>query len=197
MELVSAQYGVAVHLEGGGLLPIVHIMGIGRNYAEHAKEQGLEAPDRPMVFTKNPASACLSGEEIVIPAICQDREQVDFEGELGVILGKACKDVSLGEASDPSSGCVLGYVVANDVSARWWQKEGSGGQFCRGKSFDTFCPLSKHVATPMAVGDPSSLVLETIVSGEVMQRASTGQMTFDIPFLISELSRGKIGRAHV
>ena len=190
MELVRKAHGVAVSRPGHDDLPIGHIMGIGRNYAEHAHEQGLEAPERPMVFTKSPASACLSGERIVIPSCCQDREQVDFEGELGVIIGRAVKDVSADEVADPTNGIVLGYVAGNDVSARWWQKKGSAGQFCRGKSFDTFCPLSTTVASPDSVGDPSGLVIRTIVSGEVMQEGPTSAMIFPVPTLIAELSRG-------
>ena len=142
-----------------------------------------------MVFTKNPASACLSGEEIVIPNICQDREQVDFEGELAVVIGRPVKDATEDEARDPASGVVLGYCVANDVSARWWQKEGAGGQFCRGKSFDTFCPLSTPLASPADI-DPSALIVTTVVSGETMQHAPTSAMTFTVPYLIAELSRG-------
>jgi 2-keto-4-pentenoate hydratase/2-oxohepta-3-ene-1,7-dioic acid hydratase in catechol pathway len=85
---------------------------------------------------------------------------------------------------------VLGYCVANDVSARWWQKQGSGGQFCRGKSFDTFCPLGPRVTPASEVRDPQSLRLRTLLNGEEVQSASTGEMMFKIAFLIAELSRG-------
>jgi len=189
MELFKDQYSLSVRTGAGPDVPIRHIIGIGRNYAEHAREQGLDAPDRPLVFTKNPASACLSGDEIVIPECCREPEQVDFEGELAVVIGRAVKDVSEDEAADPSTGVVLGYCVANDVSARWWQKQGSGGQFCRGKSFDTFCPLSTPLAHPSEI-DPSALIVRTTVSGELMQVASTNAMIFPVPTLIAELSRG-------
>ncbi len=184
----DADSGLArVRCADGSVLPIVHIIGIGRNYAAHAGEQGLTPPERPMVFTKNPASVILDGEPIVLPRICADREQVDFEGELAVVIGRRCRDVSPDEALAPG-GPVLGCAIANDVSARWWQKEGSGGQFCRGKSFDTFCPLSP--VTPLErVPDPRRLTLETRVSDEVMQRGSTADMIFPVATLIAELSR--------
>lgn len=186
MNLIRTSEGVAVTLATGGPLPLRHIIGIGRNYAEHAKEQGAETPDRPMYFTKNPFSASLSGDEIVIPRVCQDREQVDYEGELAVILGSAARDA----AEDRALEHVLGYCVANDVSARWWQKQGAGGQFCRGKSFDTFCPLGPRVTPTAQVRDPQALKLETKLNGEVVQSASTGEMIFTVKYLIAELSRG-------
>ncbi|MCA9310853.1 MAG: fumarylacetoacetate hydrolase family protein [Phycisphaerales bacterium] len=186
LELIRHGHGVGVVLADGSVLALGYIIGIGRNYAAHAHEQGAEVPERPMVFTKSPASVCLSGDRIVIPTICQDRAQVDFEGELAVVLGRAARDVDESEAM----GCVLGYCVANDVSARWWQKKGSGGQFCRGKSFDTFCPLGPGVVEASEVGDPQALVLETRLNGEVMQRDTTGNMIFPVEYLVSELSRG-------
>lgn len=162
------------------------IWAIGRNYADHAKEMGGPAPVHPMVFLKNPASVIGDGEAIVIPPICREPgPQVDFEGELAVVLGRDCRDVPESDAL----GFVRGYACANDVSARWWQKEGSGGQFCRGKSFDTFCPLSRPVPAE-EVGDPQSLVLRTLLNGEPMQEASTGLMLFPVARLIADLSRG-------
>ena len=186
LELTRHGHGLAVALPGGDLLPLGYIIGIGRNYAAHAHEQGADVPERPMVFTKSPASTCLSGDHIVIPQICQDRAQVDFEGELAVILGRPARDVDETEAM----ACVLGYCVANDVSARWWQKQGSGGQFCRGKSFDTFCPLGPRVVEAADIDDPQALLLETRLNGEVMQRDTTAHMIFPVEYLIAELSRG-------
>lgn len=190
MQLFRTAHGVGVRLPGGTELPLGHLIGVGRNYVEHAKEQGAAVPDRPMIFTKNPASACLDGDDIVIPKVCQDREQVDYEGELAVIIGRPSRDVSEAEAADPASGVVLGYCIANDVSARWWQKEGAGGQFCRGKSFDTFCPLGPVVTPASEVRDPQDLKLETRLNGEVVQSASTGLMMFSCHYLVAELSRG-------
>lgn len=198
MNLLRTDFGVSIALPSGPL-PIHHLVGIGRNYAEHAKEQGAAVPTRPMTFSKNPASLCLSGDEIVIPKICQDREQVDFEGELGVVVGwKNCwtkpnftkadfvRDVPL----DGALQCVLGYVVANDVSARWWQKEGSGGQFNRGKGFDTFCPIGPALLPAKDIADPQNLKLTTKVNGEIVQDSSTKEMIFPIATLVSDLSRG-------
>lgn len=174
----------------GAPVPLRHIIGVGMNYAAHAREQGKGVPERPVLFTKNIMAAGLDGEEIVIPKVCQDRPQVDFEGELAVILaapdGRPLRDVPKAEAYR----AVLGYAVANDVSARWWQKEGSGGQFYRGKSFDTFCPLGPRVVAHAEIGDPHALRLRTKVNGELMQDSSTGDMIFDIPTQIYEITRG-------
>lgn len=191
MNLIRTQTGLAVKTPSGEMIPLIHIIGIGRNYADHAKEQAADIPERPMVFTKNPASASLSGDPIIIPKICQDREQVDFEAELAVIIGRRpdgrpVKDVSLQEALS----CVLGYCCGNDVSARWWQKEGSGGQFCRGKSFDTFCPLGPAVVPAADVPDPQALRVVCRVNSAVMQDAPTSQMIFSVATLVSECSRG-------
>jgi len=187
MELIRLDDGPGVGVRvGGGVLAIRHLVGIGRNYAEHATEQGADLPERPMVFFKSPASACLDGDEIVVPGVCQDVEQVDFEAELAVVIGEPARDVPAARARD----VILGYTCGNDVSARWWQKQGSGGQFCRGKSFDTFCPLGPRVVPAAEVADPQGLAIRCRVSGEVMQEATTAQMIFPVAELIAELSRG-------
>ncbi|MEO1130567.1 MAG: fumarylacetoacetate hydrolase family protein, partial [Planctomycetota bacterium] len=98
LPLIRMNHQVAVERPGGEPLVISHIIGIGRNYAAHADEQGADVPERPMLFTKNPASACLDGDEIVIPEICANQEQVDYEAELAVIIGEACCDVPEAEA---------------------------------------------------------------------------------------------------
>jgi len=138
-----------------------------------------------MVFTKNPMSAAMSGEAIVVPRVCQDKEQVDYEGELAVVIGRSARDVP----KDQALSFVLGYAAANDVSARWWQKQGSGGQFCRGKSFDTFCPLSA-VVPAAEISNPNALRITTRLNAQVMQDSNTSDMIFDVATLISELSRG-------
>ena len=187
-EFVRTESGVAVDLRSIQL-QISHIIGIGRNYADHAAEMGGSVPERPMYFTKNPASACLHGDAIRIPAICRGEstggpEQVDFEAELAVIIGERGKDVPENRAME----VVLGVTCANDVSARWWQKHGAGGQFCRGKSFDTFCPMGPVVRTVDEIGDVQSLAIACRVAGETMQSASTSQMIFSVARLIAELS---------
>jgi 2-keto-4-pentenoate hydratase/2-oxohepta-3-ene-1,7-dioic acid hydratase in catechol pathway len=183
----------------GRSVTISQIFGIGRNYAAHAHEQGLEAPDHPMVFTKNVASVIGDGEDIVIPPIARDPgfggNQTDFEAELAVVIGvhsggAFCRDMVGEDAMD----CVLGYACANDVSARWWQKKGSGGQFCRGKGFDTFCPIGPRLVTPAELRarghDVNNLKIECRVNGETMQSARTDQMMFPVATLIEELSKG-------
>ncbi len=162
------------------------IICIGRNYSEHAKELGHEVAENPIVFFKNPATLCGPTDAIRLPGICDDpMPQVDFEGELAVLIGRDARDVPEEDALDH----VGGYAVANDVSARWWQKHGSGGQYCRGKSFDTFCPISPFVPAE-SVADPQDLELRTWVNGSLMQSASTSTMLFPVATLISELSRG-------
>ncbi len=164
------------------------ILAIGRNYAEHAAEMKGTVSEKPVVFMKNPASVIGDGEAIVIPRICDEpagTEQVDFEGELAVIVGRDARDVKEADAM----AFISGYAIANDVSARWWQKQGSGGQFVRGKSFDTFCPLS-HATSREKIPDPQKLRIETRLNGEMMQDASTSTMIFPVRTIISELSRG-------
>ena len=167
-------------------MPPPAILCIGKNYADHAAEMGGKAPEALVLFMKNPASACGDGDAIVIPAICDEHgPQVDFEGELAVVIGRACRDVPESEALS----AVGGYAAANDVSARWWQREGSGGQFCRGKGFDTFCPIGP-VTPASEVPDPQSLRVLTRVNGTLMQDGSTASMIHPVARIVSELSRG-------
>ncbi|MEM9065115.1 MAG: fumarylacetoacetate hydrolase family protein [Planctomycetota bacterium] len=190
MNIIKTDLGVAIERPNAEPLPIRHIIGIGRNYAEHAAERGAEVPEHPMYFTKNPASVTVHGAPIVIPACCNSEatggEQVDYEAELAVVIGRQAKDVTESEALS----CVLGYCCANDVSARWWQKHGSGGQFNRGKSFDTFCPLGPVLTPAAEVSDPQKLEIVFRLNGEEMQRDTTANMVYPVAFLISELSRG-------
>ncbi len=191
MILARTSRGVHIERPGHSPLPLAYIMGIGMNYAAHAKEQGKGVPERPVLFTKNPASLILDGADILIPKVCQDRPQVDFEAELAVILGEnpaggPLRDIPL----DHALSCVLAYACANDVSARWWQKDGSGGQFCRGKSFDTFCPLGPRLVHPREIPDPQNLRVRCRVNGVLMQDASTSDMIFPVATLLHELSKG-------
>jgi len=162
------------------------IVAIGKNYVDHAAEMGGAAPVQLVVFHKNPCAACGDGDAIVIPAICDEHgPQVDFEGELAFILGRDAKDVP----EDRALSFVSGYAAANDVSARWWQREGGGGQFSRGKSFDTFCPIGP-VAPAANVPDPQALRIVTRVNGQVMQDAPTSGMIRSVARIIAEVSRG-------
>lgn len=162
------------------------IICVGRNYAAHAAEMHAAPPVRPTVFMKNPASIIGPTDDIIIPPICREHgPQVDFEGELAAIIGRDCRDVTEAEALES----VAGWSVANDVSARWWQKEGGGGQWIRGKSFDTFCPISPAIDAA-EISNPQRLLLETRLNGELMQQANTKDMIFPVAALIAELSRG-------
>ena len=159
------------------------IICVAKNYREHAKEMQGEVPEEPLLFFKPPSSLLDPGGSVVLPP---GVERTDFEAELGVVIGRDAKDVGIEDAL----GFVLGYCCVNDVSARWWQKEGSGGQFCLGKSFDTFCPIGPAVVEAEGVGDPQDLEVVCRVNGVEMQRASTGQMMFGVADLIARLSRG-------
>jgi len=159
------------------------IYAIGHNYRAHAEETGAEISKHPVVFMKAPTTVQNPGDPIVIPRFLRS-DKVDYEGELGVVIGRPCKNVSPADALS----YVLGYVAANDVSARDWQKEKGGGQFCRGKSFDTFCPVGPCLVTTDELPDPSNLKLRTFVNQDKMQESSTSDMIFDVPTLISFLS---------
>jgi 2-keto-4-pentenoate hydratase/2-oxohepta-3-ene-1,7-dioic acid hydratase in catechol pathway len=162
------------------------ILCIGKNYSDHAAEMGGKAPEALVMFMKNPASACGDGDSIVIPPICDEHgPQVDYEGELALIVGRDCRDVPEQDALS----VLAGYAAANDVTARWWQREGGGGQFCRGKGFDTFCPIGAIVPVS-AVRDPQSLRVVTRLNGTVMQDSSTSLMLHPVARIIAELSRG-------
>ena len=162
------------------------ILCIGLNYHGHAKETGSKVPRYPILFMKNPAALTNPGDPIVIPQSCMDPMEVDYEIELAVIIGKNAKNVPAEKALD----YVFGYTVANDVSARRWQKNAGGGQWIRGKSFDTFCPLGPALVTSGTISDPQNLDLETIVNGKIMQKAKTSDMIFSIAEIIEYLSSG-------
>jgi 2-keto-4-pentenoate hydratase/2-oxohepta-3-ene-1,7-dioic acid hydratase in catechol pathway len=137
------------------------VIGVGRNFADHAAERGADVPERPMLFTKNPMALGTHEEPIIIPACCTEPEQVDYEAELAIIIGKPAKNLTHLNALDH----VMGYTCANDVSARWWQKKGAGGQFHRGKSFDTFCPLGPHVVPTDDIPDPDYVGITGTLNG--------------------------------
>ena len=160
------------------------ILCIGLNYVKHMAEMGSPRPEFPVVFMKNPASVQNPGDPILIPTHLKS-EQVDWECELAVVIGKRAKNVSRARALD----YVLGYTAANDVSARDWQKQWGGGQWCRGKSFDTFCPLGPAMVTKDELpAGGAGLRLRTLVNGEVRQDSNTADMIFDVPALIEFLS---------
>ncbi len=162
----------------------VAIIGIALNYRKHVEETGRPMPERPAFFMKLPWVAQATDHPIVLPSGAARSEKVDYEGELAVIIGKECRNVSEAEALDQ----VFGYTCANDVSARDWQYEWGGGQFCRGKTFDTFCPLGPGIVTADEIPDPSTLHLKTYLNGQKVQDSSVSDLIFSVPFLISFLS---------
>ena len=156
---------------------------IGLNYRQHAAETNAPLPQWPVLFFKNPASVQNPGDPIELPRWLASAK-VDYECELAVVIGRRCKNVTRAEALD----YVLGYTCANDVSARDWQKEGGGSQWCRGKSFDTFCPLGPALVTPDEIPNPNALRISTKVNGETLQDSTTADMIFDVAALIEFLS---------
>jgi 2-keto-4-pentenoate hydratase/2-oxohepta-3-ene-1,7-dioic acid hydratase in catechol pathway len=167
------------------LAPVVPtaIWCIGLNYRQHAAETHAKIPEYPILFAKGLNAVQNPGDPIEIPTRLRS-DEVDYEGELAVVIGKTCKNVRRQDALN----YVLGYTAANDVSARDWQKNRGGGQWCRGKTFDTFCPLGPCLVTPDEIPNPNALRLRTLLNGEVMQDSNTNDMIFDVPALIEFLS---------
>jgi 2-keto-4-pentenoate hydratase/2-oxohepta-3-ene-1,7-dioic acid hydratase in catechol pathway len=168
------------------LAPVIpaNLLCIGLNYRKHAEESGAKLPAYPVVFMKAPGALQNPGDPILIPTV--EPLEVDYECELAVVIGKKAKNVSRQEALS----CVLGYTCANDVSGRNWQIQKGGSQWCRGKSFDTFCPLGPDLVTKDEIPDPNALKLKTVLNGQVMQDWTTSDMIFDVPALVSFLSEG-------
>jgi 5-carboxymethyl-2-hydroxymuconate isomerase len=158
------------------------IIAIGRNYAEHAKETGNEPPPRPLIFSIFPSAVIDPGEAIT----WQDSvtKEVDWEVELAVIIGKKARHVS----EEDALNYVFGYTVANDVTARDLQHR-IDGQWTRGKSLDTFCPMGPMIVTRDEIEDPQKLKLKTTVNDEVMQDGNTKHMIFSVRYLIHYCSQ--------
>src|ERR1035437_7043555 len=156
---------------------------VNLNYAKHVLESKMPTPQEPVVFMKNPAAAIGHNENIRIPKVCGD--ELDFEGESAVVIGKACRDV---ERKDVNS-VIRGYCVANDISARIWQLQRGGSQWVRGKSFDSFAPLGPFIVTPDEIEDPGGLAICTKVNDQTMQNSNTADMIFDVPALVSFCSQ--------
>ena len=167
------------------LAPLVPtaILCIGLNYKRHAEEGKAPIPKWPVLFMKSPGAVQNPNDPIVLPTKLKST-QVDYECELGVVIGKKCKNASKADALN----YVLGYTCGNDVSARDWQKDFGGSQWCRGKTFDTFCPLGPRLVTADEIPNPNALRIRTILNGEAMQDWTTEDMIFDVPTLIEFLS---------
>lgn len=159
------------------------IYAIGLNYREHAREMGAPIPEYPVVFTKSTTSVLDPESAIHLPRHLHS-DQVDYECELAVVIGKRCKNVAAADALD----YVLGYTCANDVSARDWQKDHGGGQWTKGKSFDTFCPLGPVLVTADQIPNPQILPIRTILNGDIRQESFTGDMIFSVAELVAFLS---------
>lgn len=176
--------GRGLPLAGADLLPPLgrpgKIVAIGRNYREHAEEEGVEPPAAPLIFAKWPSSVVGPGAEIRWDPHLS--AQVDYEAELAVVIGRTARRVSESEALDH----VFGYTCLNDVSARDLQF--GDGQWVRGKSLDTFCPMGPVLVTADEIGDPQDLSIRALVNDEVVQDANTAQMYFSVAEIISHCS---------
>ena len=164
------------------IVPPTNLLAIGMNYLDHIQETGTKQPENPILFAKFSNTLVKPyGRVIIDPRLT---EKGDYEVELAVVIGKTTKGISEEDALD----CVFGYTVANDVSARDWQR--ADGQFDRSKSFDTFCPIGPWITTADEVPDPQSRALKSWVNGELRQDSSTKRMVFSVAYLIYYLARG-------
>lgn len=181
VELDEGQPSGAVHgLDTIRLLPPVargRVFGIGRNYSEHIRELNPGwSQETPLVFMKPDTALCAHGQAVVLP---RGVGRVDYEGELAAVVGHALRRVSAGEALEG----LLGYTIANDISARELQR--SDGQWTRAKGYDTFCPLGPWLETEL---DPADLGIRTWLNGSLVQEGRTSQMLRSLPELVSWLS---------
>jgi 2-keto-4-pentenoate hydratase/2-oxohepta-3-ene-1,7-dioic acid hydratase in catechol pathway len=176
VQLTEQQYKLEEVRLLAPVLPRSKVVGIGRNYAAHAAEMGNDVPDEPMMFIKPNTSVIGPGDPIFYP---RQSQEVHFEGELCVVIGRICRDV----APERVGEVVYGYTVGNDVTARDLQRK--DGQFTRGKGFDSFCPLGPWIETEL---DTSDLRVTTHLNGDLQQDGSTKDLIFDVPTLVSYVS---------
>jgi 2-keto-4-pentenoate hydratase/2-oxohepta-3-ene-1,7-dioic acid hydratase in catechol pathway len=158
------------------VLPRSKVVAIGRNYAAHAAEMGSDVPDEPLMFLKPNTSVVGPNDPIQYPP---QSNEVHFEGELAVVIGRICRDVPAEKAAD----VIHGYTVANDVTARDLQRKDV--QFTRGKGFDSFCPIGPWIETEL---DVSNLRVQTFLNGDLKQDGSTKDLIFDVPTLIAHVT---------
>ncbi|HSV38415.1 MAG TPA: fumarylacetoacetate hydrolase family protein [Nocardioidaceae bacterium] len=158
------------------VLPRSKVIGIGRNYAAHAAELGHEVPDEPLMFMKPNTSVIGPHDPIFYPRQTQD---LHYEGELAVVIGRICRDVPKEKVAD----VIFGYTVGNDVTARDLQRK--DGQFTRAKGFDSFCPLGPWIETELST---EALTLETRLNGDLKQEGTTHDMIFDVATLVAHVS---------
>ena len=183
----SAQGGRRYAVDGLALLPPLtqppKVLGIGLNYPEHAAENALETPSEPVVFAKLASSIVGPNDPIRLPNAAPRR--VDYEAELGVIIGRTGRDIAVEDAMR----FVLGYTAINDVTARDWQAKKPAGQWMLGKSFDTFLPIGPSIVTADEIADVGQLRITCTIDGEVLQDDRAGSMLFPISEIIAYVSR--------
>jgi 2-keto-4-pentenoate hydratase/2-oxohepta-3-ene-1,7-dioic acid hydratase in catechol pathway len=158
------------------VIPRSKVVGIGRNYADHASEMGGEVPEEPLMFLVPNTAVVGPGDPVVLPP---QSDEVHYEGELAVVVGRMCKDVR----PEDALGVIFGYTCANDVTARDLQR--SDGQWARAKGFDTFCPLGPWIETDL---DPGALGVVTRLDGEVVQDGTTADMVHGVAALVAHAS---------
>lgn len=161
------------------IIPRSKVVGIGRNWADHAAELGNEVPSRPMMFLKPNTSVVGPGEPVTLPSWS---EEISYEAELAVVIGTICKDVPRERVDD----VVFGYTVANDLTARDAQR--GDGQWARAKGFDGACPLGPWIETDLTVADTEDLRITTHLDGELKQDGTTADMVFGVAELVSTVS---------
>ncbi|XP_076301051.1 oxaloacetate tautomerase Fahd2a, mitochondrial-like isoform X2 [Lasioglossum baleicum] len=154
---------------------------VGLNYSGHCKEQGASTPESPVVFCKFPSTIVGPRDNVMLPSIS---EKVDWEAELAIVIGKKCKALNNDEGED----CIFGYTVAQDITARDWQKR-NGGQYLLGKAMDTFCPLGPAVVTKESIGDIDNLTVKTWVNGNIKQDANTNELIFKPHEIVAYISQ--------
>ena len=172
-ELSSVNFLAPLHRPG-------KIVALGLNYQDHVEETGRDVPGFPVVFAKFPSSVIGPDDDIVIPRVSK---KIDWEVELGIVIGNICTDVSEENAID----YVAGYTIVHDVSARDLQQ--SDGQWVRAKSIDTFCPMGPCIMTADELGNASELKMHTKVNGVIKQESNTSNLLFNVPQIVSYLSK--------
>jgi 2-keto-4-pentenoate hydratase/2-oxohepta-3-ene-1,7-dioic acid hydratase in catechol pathway len=176
---LSSRRGIHRATEVRLLAPCVptKVVAVGMNYQDHAKELGMAVPENPVLFLKPPTAVIGPGDDIIYPAMSR---QVDYEGELGIVIRDRVSGIAVGNARKH----ILGYTCANDVTARDLQKR--DGQWTRAKSFDTFCPVGPWIETDL---DPGDLAIETYLNGERRQSSRTSQFVFNVDRLVCFISQ--------
>ncbi|MEQ1851486.1 MAG: fumarylacetoacetate hydrolase family protein [Chthoniobacteraceae bacterium] len=184
-ELFGTLSDTGTPVSGRLLAPLqpAAIFCIGLNYKQHAAEANKPLPKFPVLFMKSPGAVQDPESPILLPRRMRS-DAVDYECELAMVIGRTAKNVTRDKAAD----YVLGYTCANDVSARDWQEQGGGAQWCRGKTFDTFCPLGPVIVTADELTNPQALRIATRVNGETLQDWNTNDMIFDVATIVEFLS---------